>query len=157
MRAIHTSVCVMGLTALVGCAARPPFVVHDTIGPQRPRRRTDGELVVYSATYVTAANQSLYPVHSDYTLADESGKPYDIRNRSGLFGSDPAQVHLLPGRYEVKALRTGAGYVVVPVLIEAGQKTVLDLDGTAMPQQSARNDVVRLPDGQVIGWRATAE
>jgi len=109
--------------------------------------------VVYSATYVTASNQSLYPAHSDYTLSDQSGHPYDIHNRAGLFGSDPAQVHLLPGRYEVKALRTGGGYVVVPVLIEAGQKTVLDLDGTTMPQQAA-NDVVRLPDGQVIGWRA---
>jgi hypothetical protein len=164
MNTIRISVCapglaasVLGLTALVGCAARPPFVVHDTVGPRRQGRHADGELVVYSATYVTAANQSLYPAHSDYTVCDQQGRPYEVRNRSGLFGSDPAQVHLLPGRYEVKALRTGAGYVVVPVVIEAGEKTVLDLDGTAMPQQAARNDVVRLPDGQVIGWRATAE
>ena len=154
MKAIHFSVCLLGLTALVGCASGPPFLVHDTVGPQRQHRRSDGELVVYSATYVTAANQSLYPAHSDYTVSDHKGQPYDVRNRSGLFGSDPAHVRLLPGRYEVKALRSGGGYVVVPVVIEAGKKTVLDLDGTAMPQQQAANDVVRLPDGQVIGWRA---
>jgi len=150
---VRAIVCVMGLIALAGCAAGPPFVVHEAVGPQRHRPRPEGELVVYSATYVTASNQSLYPAHSDYTLSDQSGHPYDIHNRAGLFGSDPAQVHLLPGRYEVKALRTDGGYVVVPVLIEAGEKTVLDLDGTTMPQQAA-NDVVRLPDGQVIGWRA---
>ncbi len=148
----------LALVAMAGCAGHPPYVVQEAVGPLRVRPPHEGELVVYSATYVSTNEQSEYPTHTDYTLSDESGaRLRQVANHSGDFGSDPARVRLPAGRYQVKALVSGGGYVVVPVIIEAGKKTIIDLDGTALPQNlPADNDVVRLPDGHVVGWRAGA-
>ena len=45
--------------------------------------------------------------------------------------------------------------MVVPVVIEADKTTVVDLDGTALPQGAPEdNDLVKLPGGHVVGWRA---
>jgi hypothetical protein len=110
---------------------------------------------VYSATYATTTEQSRYPVHTAYTLEDAAGKSLrEIDNRTGLFDSQPALVPLPAGRYQVRALAPGGSYVVVPVVVEANRTTVVDLDGTAVPQGVADADMVRLPDGHVVGWRA---
>jgi hypothetical protein len=153
---------VLGLAA--GCAAAPPLVLHEPVGPA-PRvssSNTAGRLVVYSATRVTIADQSEYPVHTGYTIYDPRGALIQrVDNTAGLFSKDPVAVSLPQGEYRVKALAVGSGYVVVPVVIVARQTTVVDLDGTALPQgrdaTAAANDGgawVRLPDGHVVGSQA---
>jgi hypothetical protein len=78
-----------------------------------------------------------------------------VANQAGSFNANPATVRLSPGEYHVKALVARGGFVIVPVVIEAGKKTVVYLDGEALPQNpSANDDFVRLPDGHVVGWRA---
>jgi hypothetical protein len=162
-------VCLVGLAAMTGCSMRAPLVVQNPVGPQRlhpPRRRTDGDLVVYSGRHAATYAQSEYPVHTEYTIATPDDKVIErVANQTGPFSADPEKVHLAPGKYHVKALAERGGFVVVPVVIEAGKTTVVDLDGEALPQSEdadahgdadadAAGEWVRLPDGHVVGWRA---
>jgi hypothetical protein len=143
-----------------GCVAPGPVVLQNPVGPWKQRPTADdrsGQLIVYSATRVTTSDQSEYPVHTPYTIYGPDEKPVRrVNNTSGLFSQSPATVSLPAGAYHVKALATDAGFVIVPVIIEAHQTTVVDLDGTALPQGSRSNadaDIswVRLPDGHVVG------
>jgi hypothetical protein len=124
--------CGLALVSLAGCAAAPA-VIHEPVRPQRPalvRRRTDGDLVVYSAPRVSGYAQGEYPAYTNYTIYTQDGKLLSrIDNSTGSFKGYPARVTLQPGEYRVKALEAGAGYAIVPVVIEAGETTVVSLDG----------------------------
>jgi hypothetical protein len=138
MRVLSTSLCVMSLAALTGCATRPPTIVHEPIRPQRlqlARRRSDGDLVVYSAPRVSWYAQAEYPAYTDYTIYTSTDKVLrEIDNSTGSFSGYPAKVALMPGEYHVKALAAGGGWVIVPVIIEAGESTVVNLDGSGFVQ-----------------------
>jgi hypothetical protein len=147
---------VIGLAVILGGCASAPQLLGGAVGPA-PAAAPEhaGRLLVYSALRVTTVEQSEYPVHSAYVLSDADGRPIrEVRNASGSFASEPESVALAAGRYEVKALEVGGGYVIVPLVIAAGRTTVIDLDGTALPQRVAGDAWVRLPDGHVVGWRA---
>src|ERR1700744_5730528 len=132
----------VGLIALTGigtgCAGLPPMLVRETIAPTRQQPglpEGTGELLVYSATRLTESDYSEYPVHTAYYLyssSDAAGRR--VSNRSGLFGKDPIRLSLPPGKYRVKALGAGTGFVLVPVIVESRRTTIVDLDGTAVPQ-----------------------
>jgi len=140
--------------ALGGCAALPPVLLSGAVGPAPLRARPGGDLVVYSATRTSMSEQSEYPVHTDYVLYDAHGtRLRSIANSAGAFGADPVRLALPAGAYEVRALEQNAGYVIVPVQIERGAMTVVDLDGSALPQDVADPDLLRLPDGHIVGWR----
>jgi hypothetical protein len=149
--------CTMLLTALSACSSHP-VVVEAPVGPAPilSSVRRDGKLVVYSATYAPAVEQSEYPVHTNYTIATATDKLIErVSNATGSFFSQPATVALPPGEYRVRAQYDRGGFVVIPVVIEPGKTTVIDLDGEAVPQSPDANpDKVRLPDGHVVGWRA---
>ena len=149
-----------GLIALVSLAAcaTPPVVVQNVAGPQpAPDSHSSGHLVVYSATYAPVVEESEYPVHTDYTVATPDDKPLKrVGNATGPFESYPAKVPLPSGEYHVRAQYEGGGVVVVPVVIEPEKTTVVDLDSEAIPQHADASNMVRLPDGHVVGWRATS-
>jgi hypothetical protein len=113
--------------------------------------------MVYSATRVTATDDSEYPVHTPYTIYGPDNKVLqDVSNTAGLFSQAPSTVSLQPGRYRVKALAADAGYVIVPVVIVSHRTTIVDLDGTALrnediAQTTDAAHLVRLPNGRVIG------
>lgn len=125
--------CTLALVSLAGCATAPT-VIHDPVRPQRPplvRRRTDGDLVVYSAPRVSGYAQAEYPAYTNYSIYTQDGKLLSrIDNSTGSFNGYPARVTLRPGEYRVKALQAGGRYAIVPVIIEAGETTVVSLDGT---------------------------
>ncbi len=142
-----------------GCATKFQTFVNTPVGPAQVRPTDDrgmGRLVVYSAPTVTTVEQSRYPVHTPYALYDAAGKMLrEVDNRTGFFDSSPVALPLAPGKYKVRALAAGRGYVSVPVIIERGRTTIVDLDGTAVPQNvTADSRFVKLPDGHVVGWRA---
>ena len=128
-----TALLMTALTVLSGCATRTSLVVHDRIGPQRPavaRRSAGGELLVYSATYAATLEQSEYPVHTNYTIATPDDKVIErVRNEAGSFYANPMSVELPPGEYRVCAQYDRGGFVTVPVVIEQGKTTLVDLDG----------------------------
>jgi hypothetical protein len=159
MNAPARFICLFGLIATVSCAGMPPFVQTEQVGPLPPQSARDwsgGVLVVYSARHSGTVGQSEYPLHTDYRIRGPGGRStLNVANQAGLFAQDPVPVKLLPGEYQVEALVEGGGYVVVPVIVEAGERTIVDLDGAVMPQDVGSDSRwVRLPDGQVVGWQA---
>lgn len=151
------------LTALIALAslsacATAPVVLQNAVGPQPARGSgVNGRLVVYTATYAPVVEESEYPVHTDYTVATLDDRPIQrVGNGTGPFESNPAKVSLPAGEYHVRAQYEGGGFVVVPVVIEPEKTTVVDLDSEAIPQHTDASNMVRLPDGHVVGWRATS-
>jgi hypothetical protein len=134
MRAASIFACLISVAALAGCALRPPLVLHDPVVPQSSRlarHRTDGDLVVFSATRVGWYAQAEYPVYTDYTIYTKDNNVLRrVDNSMGSFNGYPARVTLHPGEYRVKALEAGGRYALVPVIIAAGETTVVSLDGT---------------------------
>jgi len=153
---------------LTGCATGQSGITLDTVGPVPARLTTarsgNGVLVVYSAYKVNAdfnRPDPYRPEYSDYKICTATGKLLQyVHNNSGTILQDPASVELPPGEYRVKARANGYGIVVVPVVVERRQTTVVHLEGGgAWPDGSVFNqaNAVRLPDGQVAGWRAAGE
>jgi hypothetical protein len=152
---------------LSGCATGSGLAFY-TVGPSLPQppatNSTAGVLMVYSAFEATAdfngRNPDL-PEYSDYKILTADGKPLEsVHNNSGTILQDPVSVELPPGKYQVIARVNGYGNVTVPVMIERQQSTVLHLEGGGLwPDESAfhQTNAMRLPDGQIIGWKAAAD
>jgi hypothetical protein len=140
-------ICLLLLMSTPDCASVPPS------GTQT------GDLVVYSATFPQTLEQSEYPAHTDYTIATPDDKVIEhVTNATGTFNSRPARVSLPPGQYHVRAQYNGGRFITVPVSIEPNETTVIDLDGETIKQGSraTAKEVVRLPNGRVVGWSATS-
>lgn len=134
--------CVIAL-GLAACATSRPVVSGNVVGPARPRvevsaqQSRKGELVVYSGTRASVVEQSEYPIHTDYVLMDSGGKVLRrVENTTGSFGAHPVVLLLATGAYRVKAQDQDGHYVIVPVVIEAGQRTVVNLDLPAMSRST---------------------
>ena len=149
-----------------GCTSAPAAVALDPIGPpilsDHPAD-IHGALLVFSA-FATGIRDPFLPddinQHSDYEIRTADGTLLEkVHNLSGPFGQDPLRVELPPGRYQLVARSNGSGLVTVPVEIVAQEVTALHLDGMAFnPGQPMASEasLVRLPNGQVVGWRADA-
>ena len=140
-------------------------LVLDTAGPMPAQNAAKspgfGTLLVYSANKVNADFNSPDPnrrEYSDYKILSADGKLVrNVRNVTRDIFEGPVPVELPTGKYLVVARSNGYGLVTVPVIIEAKQSTVLHLDGfDTWPDQSLFNkdNAVRLPDGEVVGWKA---
>jgi hypothetical protein len=177
------SFCVAGaalLVGLVGCATAPRVVVQEPVGPCH---RVAAQGAANGSLRVVTARQSadvdvnaqtffwnndfgknefmLSPSHTGYTIYAADGSVLRrVRNARGESDERPERVALPAGTYTIEAQAetdsTGNMTVMVPVVIEAGQTTTVDLEpAAAQPAVSAElADVVRLSDGRVIGCRA---
>jgi hypothetical protein len=161
--------CVLTIgTLLSGCASDRSGLVLDPVGPppgqsSTTSSSTNGTLVVYSAYDVDAnwnARDPRRPVYSDYKIFSPDGNLLRaVHNNSGTILQDPVPVELPVGKYRVMANANGYGRITIPVVIEAHQTTVLHLEGGgSWPDESVFNqtNAVRLPDGQIIGWKSAS-
>jgi hypothetical protein len=150
---------------LAGCSTGRSGITLDTVGPVPVQpaaiSSTNGTLVVYSAYEVNAdfnSRDPYRPEYSDYRILTTDGKPLQkVHNNSGTILQDPVPVELPAGKYCVIARANGYGHVTVPIIIEARQSTILHLEGgVSWPDKSilGQTNAVRLPDGQIVGWRA---
>jgi hypothetical protein len=161
MNMIKNSFCIIVVAAFAGCATKSNVVVDQTVGPDLapPRIKisaSQGQLVVYSALEVANTANSDFPTHAGYEIYDANGTLLRrVDNRSGSFYQSPAAVPLPSGEYKVKAPATNHGLVTVPVIIEEGKTTTLDLDASHFRQHkpTGAGQWVRLPTGEVIGMR----
>ena len=144
----NTLMCLLLLMSTPDCTTHGPTAVEPSAG----------DLVVYSATYAQTLEQSEYPAHTNYTIATPNDKVIEhVSNATGTFNSRPARVSLPAGQYHVRAQYNGGRFVTVPVTIEPNKTTVIDLDGEPISQgRATAREMVRLPDGQVVGWSATS-
>jgi hypothetical protein len=101
------------------------------------------------------------PVHTDYEIFSEDGKRLRrVHNDSDTMLAGPIRVELPSGTFRVVARANRFGYVTVPVIIRGGKTTVVHLEGGGSwrdRDEMIRVGAVRLPDGRVVGWKATAE
>jgi hypothetical protein len=151
---------------LSGCSSDRNRLVLDPVGPGPPQTSSvnskHGTLVVYSA-YEVGANfngrDPDRPVHSDYKIFSLDGSLLRaVHNDSDTILQDPVPVELPAGKYRVVANANGYGRATIPVVIAAHQTTVLHLEGVGSWSQEAEfnpTNAVRLPDGQIVGWRAS--
>ncbi len=119
--------------------------------------------MVYSAYEVNPdfdSRDPRRPEYSDYRILGDDGSLQQwVHNNSGTILQRPRSVALPVGKYRVVARASGYGMVTVPVLVVAGQTTVLHLQNSiAWPEPQAFNstNAVRLPDGEVVGWKSAA-
>jgi hypothetical protein len=152
---------------LSGCAGMRSGQVLDTVGPT-PGQMTmagsgSGTLTVYSANKVNADFNSIDPnrrEHSDYTILNSDEKLMKrVHNVTDDIFEGPVPVELAAGKYFVVARSNGYGTVTIPVIIAPMHETILHLDGFhAWPDESVFNqdNAVRLPDGEIVGWKNTS-
>lgn len=100
-------------------------------GPVRPGHldyRT-GSLLVYSATDEFDDGGVPYHAHSSYAIYTLDGKLFrKIENHISRSDEIPEVVALPVGSCTVDARSEKDGYVRVPIVINAGRSTILDLD-----------------------------
>jgi len=168
------------LICLVGCAAATQVAMLDEVGPRPtlvPQRSGDGYLQVYTARErapidVNAEeffwnndfgrNAFLHTAaHTSYSIYAPDGRLLErVRNTTGMNDANPTLVKLPLGVYRVEAKAEDyedvTVTVMVPVRIEPGLTTRVHLDGqwnTPMATKGSGNRIVRLPNGDPVGWR----
>jgi len=98
-----------------------------------------------------------YP-HTNYAVYSEDGKLVrKVTNAIGVHDEDPALVEMPGGKYVVLAESERYGMVKVKVVIEPGKLTTVNLEYNKQPPSGlskGNNDLVRLPDGSIVGERA---
>ena len=151
---------------LAGCASMQSGLTLDTVGPApTPSAQSNSEqgtLTVYSAYQVNAGFNNpdpFRPVHSDYKIMDRDKNTVKwVHNATGDVAQSVVPISLPPGKYFVAARSNSYGIVTVPVIIAPGRATVLHLDGLKTWEGNPINgaNAVRLPDGDVVGWKSAS-
>jgi hypothetical protein len=157
------SAALLSVLLTTGCVANRPQIVLDAVGPGSASTTTslvDGALLVFSAPD-PSAHFSGVPYHLYYTAYEINSADgtllREVRNDSGGTIEGPAKVELPPGDYQVVARASGYGVVTLPVTIVAHHLTTVHLDGRTFDTNSSEfgpETTVRLPNGQIVGWRA---
>jgi hypothetical protein len=153
---------------LAGCATDRNPLTLDPVGPAPGAATTPGEttgtLTVYSAYQAAPDFNSRDPYRREYTdykiFREDRTLQQEVQNTSGSILQRPQQVALAPGNYIVAAQANSYGDITVPVVIVAGQNTLVHLEGGfPWPNPRAFNatNSIRLPDDQVVGWRYFAK
>jgi hypothetical protein len=94
--------------------------------------------------------------HTDYYLYDLHGKRLrHMDNAIGYYEQAPRREALAAGRYLVKAEARDYLWVVVPVTVECGRTTSVHLDDNwKLPGDVPKGELVSMPNGNPVGWRA---
>jgi hypothetical protein len=154
----------LAVLPLAGCASNGPGLVLSPVGPpvSHSTAGSASALVVFSA-YDQGAHFNDLPyrrVHSDYRILTTDGKLMQtVHNDNGRSAGGPKEVLLPAGRYQIVGRANGYGMVTVPVIIGTNQTTTVHLEGGYPRGSTAPSDQanpVRLPDGEIVGWRADA-
>jgi len=160
MKSINLFLGAAMISLLTGCAPTP--VVLAPVGPNPmgySGTGSNGQLLVYSAWQGHGeGNNPCYYQHSDYYIYQTSGKLVrHLENIVGHYAQSPRPEFLPAGNYIVQARAKGYGnvWIKVPVVIQDGQTTRIHLDnGWSVPAGAAKTELVNVPSGYPVGWRA---
>lgn len=143
---------------LVGCASTP--IVLNPVGPPPPGASAaphQGYLRVYTTTQEHKDGEDTYHPHTGYDIYTASGFRWKyVRNRIDDTDESPMVVVLPTGNYKIVGRADGYGRITVPVVIKGGMLTEVNLEGWPRKKTPVTDEaeVVRLPNGYVVGWRA---
>jgi len=146
------------VSLLTGCASVPVAVAP--VGPNPAvdgSMASEGGLQVFSSLVGhSEGNNPAWYQHTDYYIYDLHGKLVKhVDNTIGHYDAAPCLVALPAGRYLVKAQANDYVCVDVPVTIERGRTTKVHLDDQwKLPADTAKRELVNLPDGNPVGWCA---
>ncbi len=149
-----------GLVPLLSACTLQPITLAP-VGPgpfaQAATPPGSGQLQVYTKTEEYWDDDLSYFPHTDYQIYSATGKRLEqVWNHHDHEDEYPTLVTLQPGRYTVKAWAEGYGLVIVPISIQANLKTLVVLQPGWNPGQAVpATDLVRMPNGYDVGWRAT--
>ena len=155
--ALRNTIVSVAAVLVASCASAPPTMVHETVGPIPgvANEEQNGFLTVYSATEWTTYDDGPLLSYTNYQIDAADGTLFQEVTNGDY---DPTRVTLPKGTYTVVAWSDTSGEVSVPVAIEAGRITVVHLeqekDWTEASAGIRSTDLVRLPNGQPIGFRA---
>jgi hypothetical protein len=164
MKLLLAASVVAGSALLSGCASPGLRLVLDPVGPPPVASvgtGSTGMLMVHSAFEQGAEFNGPYyrRRYTDYKILSADGKLLQaVHNDSGTLMETPRRAQLPVGKYRVIARANGYGEVIVPVVVRANQVTRVHLEGSAAwanSQELAKANPVRLPGGEIAGWRAT--
>ena len=159
--ALRNTILLVATAGLVAsCASVPSTIVRETVGPSpavAAAGENNGFLTVYSATvWMTDEDGPLQLRHTNYEINSADGTSFQVVSNGD---EEPTRVALPKGVYTVAASSDTSGEVRVPVAIEAGKMTVVRLeterDWEEASAEIQSTDLVRLPNGQPIGFRAS--
>jgi hypothetical protein len=176
MKCVSSIMVGTAVVCLIGCASSAPFTVSGPVGPapnEHAKSPGSSALQVYSARVRAPVdlnkeeflwnndfgkNDFLYEAgHSDYTICTRDGKVLErVHNARSFNDPEPAVVPLPPGNYEVKANARGFGLVTIPVVIESGKLTRVNLQRGENPVVAsvAKTNAVLLGGYRIVGWQA---
>ncbi len=146
---------------LASCASQPITLAPvgpgpSAMGPLAPSTGT-GRLIVFTETEEYEYDQDVpfFP-HKDYQVYTLDGKRIKrVWNHRDHEDENPAVVTLPVGNYLVKADAVYYGTVTVPVVIKPNQTTKVVLQPGWKPGKTvASTDLVQMPGGYPVGWRA---
>lgn len=166
MKSLLTATVLAGVALVSGCASNKHAVALDAVGPPplpSAAPGPKGALVVYSAFDPNADFNDIPYLrrYTDYRILSEAGQLLQVvHNNNDTLLESPQKVELPVGKYRVIAQANGYKTVTLPVVILADRLTTVHLDGAASWSDNAamlRSNPVRLPDGEIAGWRANAE
>ncbi len=156
---IKSTLLLSGFAVLLTSCASPPLALAP-VGPapiSDPSPQPDkGVLQVYSETQEYYEDQMSYFPHTDYQLYTADGRRLKrVWNHQNHEDEYPALVTLPPGNYVVRAWAEFYGLVNVPVVIRPNETTTVILQPGWKPGSTVpKNDLVKIPDGYYVGWRA---
>ena len=156
MNRIHLILCNLALLGTTAFAA--PLA---TLGPRPdalPDRDYVGTLVVFTATEQRPDGENTYRYpHTSYQVFRDGHLVRKVDNGNAQLNEIPSRVTLPKGLYTIVAQSETAGTVKLPVAIQTGRTTTIHLE---RPQDwhpditdKEQADLVRLPNGQPIGYR----
>lgn len=137
-----------------GCMTR--FELSEAIGPAPPAPPPppQGFLRVYTPTEEYNDSEVFYYPHRNFTLLSVDGALLRyVRNADHDWDETPALTPLPVGSYKIRSLTRRSGIVTVPVSIELGRTTEVYLDRSFEERPSPDGEYVRLPNGEIVGWR----
>ena len=176
MKNIKSSMVVAAIVlGVAGCATAP--VVLTPVGPNPARSAetsANGKLEVFSAVQQSDEQENI-PLEegiigivvpssrvsyqrTDYNIYDAHGRRVEhVFNNLDSREPVPRVVALAPGRYVVEAESRDALLVRLPVEIEPGRVTKVHLDDAwEISASTPRSELVSMPSGSPVGWRADA-
>ena len=177
MKRISALTLVGTMACLTGCATGSPEIrLSEAVGPAPGAASEAGNastLQVYSArqrqAYIDVnleefrmnndfgRNDFLYEAApGDYTICTADGQVLRrVHNSRNSEDETPAVVNLAPGRYTVLAQARDLGTVEVPIVVEPGKRTVVNLQRYRRIADTAeKTELVWLPGSMVVGWKA---
>jgi len=156
---INTMCLLLGVTPLLSsCALNTIALAPVGPGPFAGGASSNdkGDLEVYSEREEYYEDDLSYFPHTDYQIYTADGKHLKhVWNHQNHEDEFPATVTLPPGEYVVKAWADFYGLVSVPVQIKPNETTRVILQPGWKPGKTfASSELVRMPNGYFVGWRA---